>query len=136
MAKQGADVHTSALGQAMAYEFLRRGWLPAQIQRIRDTYLQRRNAMYEAIAEHFPPKVKHTHPQGGLFLWVELPEGINTVELLKEAMEHKVAFVPGGSFFVDGSGQNTMRLSFASVPPELIREGIKRLGAVLKAHVE
>ncbi len=135
MAKQGSDLHTNALAQAMAYEFMRRGWLPAQIQRIRETYLARRNAMYEAIAAHFPPGVRHTHPQGGLFLWVELPEKLNAVELLKEAVERKVAFVPGGPFFVDGSGRNTLRLSFASVPPETIHEGIKRLGVVIKAHL-
>ncbi len=135
MAKQGSDLHTNALAQTMAYEFLRRGWLPAQIQRIRATYLARRNAMYEAIAEYFPSGIRHTHPQGGLFLWVELPEQLNAVELLKEAVERKVAFVPGSPFFVDGRGHNTLRLSFASVPPELIREGIKRLGEVIKAHL-
>lgn len=134
MAKQGADLHTNALAQVVACEFMKRGWLPAQIQRIRDTYLERRNAMYEAIAEHLPKGVRHTHPQGGLFLWVELAEGIDTVELLKEAVQRQVAFVPGSPFFVDGRGRNTLRLSFASVPPTRIREGIKRLGATIAAH--
>ena len=131
MAKQGADLHSNALAQTMALEFLRRGWLPAQVQRIRDTYLERRNAMYEAIADYFPPEVRHTHPQGGLFLWVTLPEGMDAVKLLKAAAAHQVAFVPGAPFFVDGSGQNTLRLSFASVPPATIREGIRRLGQVI-----
>ncbi len=135
MAKQGADLHTSALGQAMASEFIRRGWLPAQVQRIRDTYRLRRDAMCEAIATYFPEGVRHTHPEGGLFLWVILPEGMDAVTLLKEAAERKVAFVPGAPFFVDGSGQNTLRLSFACVPPETIREGIKRLGEVIEAHM-
>lgn len=135
MAKQGADLHTNSLAQAMASEFIRRGWLPAQMERIRDTYRQRRDVMYEAIAAHFPEGVRHTHPEGGLFLWVILPEGMDAVELLKEAAERKVAFVPGAPFYVDGSGQNTMRLSFACVPPDMIREGIKRLGEVIRAHM-
>jgi 2-aminoadipate transaminase len=135
MAKQGSDLHTNALAQTMAYEFMRRGWLPAQIQRIRDTYRIRRDAMIEAIEAHFPAGVQHTRPEGGLFLWLTLPEGINTVPMLKEAVAQKVAFVPGAPFFVDGTGQNTMRLSFASVPPETIREGIKRLAEVVKKHI-
>lgn len=135
MAKQGADLHTSALGQAMASEFIRRGWLPAQVQRIRDTYRVRRDAMCAAIAEHFPEGVRHTHPQGGLFLWVILPEGMDAVALLEDAAERKVAFVPGAPFYVDGSGQNTLRLSFACMPPETIHEGIKRLGEVIRAHM-
>jgi 2-aminoadipate transaminase len=136
MAKQGADLHTNALSQAMAYEFVQRGLLPAQVQRIRDTYLERRNAMCEAITEFFPADVRYTRPDGGLFLWVILPEKIDAVELLKDAAQHKVAFVPGAPFFVDGSGRSTLRLSFASVPPETIREGIRRLGEVIAAHLE
>ncbi|HHX43536.1 MAG TPA: PLP-dependent aminotransferase family protein [Chloroflexi bacterium] len=135
MAKQGADLHTSALGQAMASEFIRRGWLPAQVQRIRDTYRVRRDAMLEAIAEHFPEGVRHTHPAGGLFLWVVLPEGMDAVALLKDAAARKVAFVPGGPFYVDGGGANTLRLSFACMPPETIREGIRRLAEVIKVHM-
>jgi 2-aminoadipate transaminase len=136
MAKQGSDLQTNALAQTMAYEFMRRGWLPAQIQRIRETYLARRNAMCEAIASYFPQDVQYTQPEGGLFLWVTLPGQIDTIQLAKEAIqEHKVAFVPGSPFFVDGGGQNTLRLSFASVPPATIDEGIKRLGTVIKKHL-
>jgi len=135
MAKQGADLHTNSLAQAMACEFMRRGWLPAQIQRIRDTYRRRRDAMCEAIAEHFPGGVRHTRPQGGLFLWVTLPEEIDAVVLLQEAARRGVAFVPGKPFFVDGGGANTIRLSFASVPPEVIHEGVERLGAAIRAQM-
>ena len=136
MAKQGTDLHTNALAQTIAYEFMRRGWLPDQVKRIRDTYLERRDAMCEAIEEHFPEEVSYTRPDGGLFLWVRLPERLDSTELLKEAAERKVAFVPGRPFFVDGSGKNTLRLSFASVPPDTIREGIRRLGAVIKAELQ
>jgi 2-aminoadipate transaminase len=135
MAKQGADLHTNALSQTIAYEFMRRGWLPAQIERIRQTYLARRNAMYEALHAYLPATIKHTQPQGGLFLWLTLPEHVDTVALLQEAVKEQVAFVPGCPFFVDGSGRNTMRLSFASVPPETIHEGIRRLSKVIKAHL-
>ncbi len=135
MAKQGSDLHTSALAQTIALEFLQRGWLPPQVQRIRATYLERRNAMVEALEEHFPPEVRFTRPQGGLFLWVTLPKGMDAVPLLQEAVQQKVAFVPGGPFHVDGTGQNTLRLSFASVPPDRIREGVRRLSVVVKRHL-
>jgi len=135
MAKQGADLHSNALSQTIAYEFIRRGWLPGQIERIRKMYLERRNAMCDAIARHFPKDVQYTRPEGGLFLWVTLPGDIDTVAMLKDAAARKVAFVPGAPFFVDGSGKNTLRLSFASVPPAIIEEGIKRLGAVIAEHM-
>ncbi len=136
MAKQAADLHTNSLGQTIAYEFIRRGWLPDQIRRIRETYRQRRDAMCEAIAAHFPEQVCYTRPQGGLFLWVTLPDQIDAVDLLEDAAKLNVAFVPGSPFFVDGSGTNTLRLCFASVPPQVIREGIRRLGAAIEARLD
>ncbi len=136
MAKQGADLHTNSLAQTIAYEFIRRGWLPGQIRRIRETYRQRRDAMCEAIAAHFPEQVRYTRPQGGLFLWVTLPDEIDAVDLLEDAAKLNVAFVPGSPFFVDGSGTNTLRLCFASVPPQVIREGIRRLGAAIEARLD
>jgi len=137
MAKQGTDLHTNALAQTMAYEFVRRGWLPAQVERIRATYLERRNAMCDAIEEHFPPGVSYTRPDGGLFLWVTLPPewGVNTTEMLVAASQAKVAFVPGAPFHATGGGENTLRLSFASVPPETIAEGIRRLSVVLRQNM-
>ena len=132
MAKQGSDLHTSALGQAMANEFMRRGWLPAQIERIRRTYLERRNAMIAAMDESFPEGVTYTRPQGGLFLWITLPAGMDSVALLRQAADRKVAFVPGGPFYVDGQGQNTLRVSYASMRPDRIREGIRRLAEVIR----
>ncbi|MHB0858614.1 MAG: aminotransferase-like domain-containing protein [Anaerolineae bacterium] len=135
MAKQGADLHSNALAQTMALEFLRRGLLPAQIERIRSTYLERRTAMIEALEEYLPAEAHFTRPEGGLFLWVTLPGDIDTVELLPEAVAQQVAFVPGAPFFVQGGGRNTMRLTFASVPPDLIREGIRRLGGLIAARL-
>ncbi len=132
MAKQGADLHSNALAQTIALEFLRRGLLGPQVQRIRETYRARRDAMCEAIAEFFPPEVRYTQPEGGLFLWVTLPEGMDAVSLLHEAAKEKVAFVPGAPFFADGGGENTLRLSFACMPPEVIVEGIRRLAGVIR----
>lgn len=135
MAKQGADLQTNSLTQTISYEFMRRGWLAPQTERIRAVYRERRDAMCAAIAEFFPPSVRHTSPQGGLFLWVTLPERADAVELLREAARENVAFVPGQPFYVDGGGRNTLRLSFACVPPATIREGIRRLGEVLARHL-
>jgi 2-aminoadipate transaminase len=135
MGKQGADLQTNALSQALAYEFLQRGLLPAQVARIRNTYLERRNAMVAAIQEFFPPEIEYSRPDGGLFLWLTLPEGMDTVPMVAEAAAHKVAFVPGAPFFANGGGQNTMRLSFASMSPEIIREGIERLAGVIRSHL-
>ena len=84
--------------------------------------------MTDAMEKHFPEGVKWTKPQGGLFLWVTTPESIDTIDLFKEAVKHKVAFVPGTSFFPHGDGHNTMRLNFSNAQPEQITEGIKRLG--------
>lgn len=134
MAKQGADLQTNSFTQTITYEFMRRGWLEPQTERIRATYLERRNAMYAALAEYLP-ELRHTRPEGGLFLWVTLPAALDAVELLKEAARYNVAFVPGCPFYVDGCGRNTLRLSFATMPPDVIREGIRRLALVIRAHL-
>jgi len=136
IAKQGADLFTNSLGQAMAYEYCRRGLLPPHIAEIRSTYKERRDTMLAALERYFPEGIRWTHPKGGLFLWVILPEKIDSAELLKEAVgKEKVAFVPGGAFFTDGTGHNTMRLTFATVPPEKLEEGIKRLGRAIKRRL-
>jgi 2-aminoadipate transaminase len=99
-------------------------------------YSERRNVMLRAMEEHFPADVRWTTPQGGLFLWVTMPEHIDAAQLLKKAIEQKVAFVPGGPFHPTGGGQNTFRLNFSNARPEAIREGIARLGKVLQAEIE
>jgi 2-aminoadipate transaminase len=135
MAKQGADLHSSSLSQMIAYEFLRRDWLDDQVERIRSTYSARCDAMCQAIADYFPSEARYTRPEGGLFLWVTLPEGIDTAEMLKDAAAHKVAFVPGAPFYVHGGGQNTFRMTFASVPADIIRQGIQILGGIIREHL-
>ncbi len=133
-AKQGADLNTSPFVQMIANDICQRGILRQHVRRIRATYKERRDAMLDAMAEFFPQEVKWTHPQGGLFLWVKAPEKINTVDLFKTAVAEKVAYVPGTSFYPDDDpeGQHTMRLNFSYCKPEVIVEGIRRLGTALK----
>jgi len=130
-AKQGADLHTSTFNQLVAFEVARDGFLDRHIHIIRETYGHRRNVMLGAMDAYFPPGVEWTHPDGGLFLWGVLPEHLNAAEVLKDAIEQKVAFVPGAAFFPTGGGHNTMRLNFSNATPERIQEGISRLGKVL-----
>jgi len=131
-AKQGADLHTSTFNQIMAYEVGHGGFLDKHVHLIRDVYRERRNVMLDALEEHMPEGVRWTHPQGGLFLWATLPECLDTKDVLVKAVEQKVAFVPGGSFFPGGGGTNTMRLNFSNATPEKINEGMSRLGVVIK----
>ncbi|HMN62084.1 MAG TPA: PLP-dependent aminotransferase family protein [Anaerolinea sp.] len=135
MAKQGADLHTATFNQMVAYEVSRGGFLDRHIQHIREVYHYRRDVMLDTLTEHMPEGVQWTHPQGGLFLWVTLPETMNSIELFKEAVKRKVAFVPGESFYPCGGGHNTMRLNFSNATPEKINEGISRLAEVIKAKL-
>jgi 2-aminoadipate transaminase len=141
MAKQGMDLHTSSFVQMVAYEAIQDGELDKHVRLIRDVYRQRRDIMLNAMAEHFPAGVHWTRPQGGLFLWATLPEGMDAAEILKEAVKHQVAFVPGSAFFPNAKpdnwiGRNTMRLNFSNATPEKIELGIKRMGDVLQRVME
>jgi 2-aminoadipate transaminase len=132
-AKQGTDLHTATFTQMVAYEVARDGFLDRHIRLIRSVYSERRDVMLAALEAEFPEGVRWTRPQGGLFLWVTLPSQLDAAALLKEALAQKVAFVPGAPFFPNGGGHNTFRLNFSNATPERIREGIARLGGVLKA---
>jgi 2-aminoadipate transaminase len=133
--KQGADLHSSTFCQMVAYETARGGFLDTHVRHIRRVYRERRDAMLAALERHSPDGVRWTHPQGGLFLWVTLPKGQDSAELLREALKEKVAFVPGHSFHPLGGGANTMRLNFSYCPPAAIEEGIRRLGRVLERRL-
>ncbi|MFZ0419660.1 MAG: PLP-dependent aminotransferase family protein [Candidatus Sulfotelmatobacter sp.] len=132
--KQGADLHTSTFTQFVAYEVARDGFLDQHVKLIRRIYRERRDVMFEALRDHFPPTVTWTHPQGGLFLWVSLPEGLDMQAIFNSAIEHNVAFVPGNSFYSSESreGNRHMRLNFSNAAPEQIREGIGRLANAVK----
>jgi len=131
-AKQGADLHTSPFNQYVAYEVAKGGFLNRHVKLIRDVYRERRDAMLAAMDGYFPPGVDWTHPEGGLFLWATMPETLSSPDVLKAAIEQKVAFVPGAPFYPLGGGHNTMRLNFSYCSPEKIREGIARLGKVIQ----
>ena len=135
-AKQGADLHTSTFNQMLAFEVARGGFLDRHVRVIRDVYRERRDVMLQAMADHFPSAVQWTRPQGGLFLWATLPEGMESAEVLKDAVAEKVAFVPGSPFFAKGGGENTMRLNFSNATPAKIREGMMRLGRVLERRMK
>ena len=132
MTKQAADLHTSSFIQHIAYEVAKGGFLDEHVKVIRATYKERRDVMLEMMEEMFPPEVRWTKPQGGMFLWGIMPEGVDAAEVLKEALVRKVAFVPGAAFHPNGGGANTMRLNFSFSSPDVIREGIARLGTTLK----
>jgi len=130
--KQGTDLQTSTFDQMVAYQVARGGFLDQHVRRIREVYRGRRDLMIQTMEDNFPDGVTWTHPQGGLFLWATTPESINTVDLLKDAIQQKVAFVPGHSFHPTGGGHNTMRLNFSNATEEQIVEGIRRLSVAIK----
>ncbi|MEW6421741.1 MAG: PLP-dependent aminotransferase family protein [Deinococcota bacterium] len=131
-AKQGADLHTPTLNQMIISELVE-DVLPRQIEIVKRAYGERAQDMIARLREHFPAGVRFTTPEGGMFLWVTVPEGIDTVPLLARAVERKVAFVPGSPFYALGGGHNTMRLSYSSATPEQIDRGIRALGETIRA---
>jgi 2-aminoadipate transaminase len=131
IAKQGMDLHSSTLVQMTAYELIKDGFLRGHVRHIRDVYGHRRNIMLDALERYFPEGTTWTKPKGGLFLWVTLPEGIDTLALMPKALENKVAYVPGSAFYAADGLPNTFRLNFSNASPAQIDIGIKRLGKVL-----
>ncbi len=136
MTKQAADLHTPSFNQYVAYEVAKGGFLDEHVKKIRAVYKERRDVMFEMMEEMFPAGVSWSKPQGGMFLWGTLPEGMDAAEVLKRAIEKKVAFVPGAAFHPRGGGENTMRINFSYSSPETIREGVTRLGITLKELIK
>ena len=134
-AKQAADLHTAQLTQMVVYEVIKDGFLSEHIPTIRTLYAKQCNAMLEAMDKHFPEGVRWTKPEGGMFIWVTLPEYMDSKQLLDEAIQQNVAFVPGGPFYANNPEKNTLRLSFVTVSPERINEGIEKLGKLIKAKL-
>ncbi len=135
LTKQAADLCTPSFTQYVAYEVGKGGFLDEHVKVIRAVYKERRDVMLEMMDEMFPPEVHWTRPAGGMFLWGIMPEGVNAADVLKVALERKVAFVPGGAFHANGGGLNTMRINFSYCKPAVIREGITRLGQTLKEAI-
>jgi 2-aminoadipate transaminase len=130
IAKQAADLCSGMLDQSIVDEFCAAGELPPQIERIQAFYGGKRATMLEALDEHFAGRAQWTTAEGGLFTWVTLNDDIDTAARVEQAVASGVAFVPGTPFFVDGSGRNTMRLTFAKEPDARIRDGVARLAHV------
>ena len=130
--KQAGDLHTSAFTQVMIHEYLASGALDAHLAHLREVYRRRRDLMLDALDRHFPATCTWTRPEGGLFVWVTLPNGVTSSALLEEAIAtQKVAFIPGKPFYAHGGGENTFRLNFSNASEGDIEEGVRRLGAVL-----
>lgn len=130
-AKQAADLHTAGLNQRIVYEVIKSGFLREHVPSIRQRYRAHRDAMSAALATHMPPGCRWNAPQGGMFFWIELPDGLDAMALLPQAVARGVAFVPGAAFYADAPKPNTLRLSFVTLPPEQIERGIRVLAQTL-----
>lgn len=133
--KEGADLQTNQLAQMQVDEFLERNDIDAHIGKVISAYKEKRDLMMECIEKYFPEEVKYIRPEGGMFLWLELPEKINANLILDKALMQKVGFVPGGPFFPEGNNENTIRLNFSTSLKENIEPGIKILGNVLYEEI-
>jgi len=136
LGKQAADLCTSTLTQYFVREYFGAGSWRKYIESLCELYRSRRDAMVEALGDHFPAQASWTEPDGGLFIWATLPPYIDTSDLLAKALREDVAFVPGQAAYVDGRGRNSMRLNFSAGGEDEIREGIRRIGKVVAEQVE
>ncbi|HEV3105243.1 MAG TPA: PLP-dependent aminotransferase family protein [Trinickia sp.] len=134
-AKQATDLHTPSFTQRIVHEVVKDGFLDEHVPTIRALYRDQCAAMLAALERHMPEGVSWNRPEGGMFVWVTLPGGIDTMQLLDAAVARNVAFVPGGPFFASEAARNTLRLSFVTVPPERIDEGVARLAALIRERL-
>ncbi len=132
--RESLDLESSILTQKAVYEFVSRGYLTSHLQEFNQANRKRMEVLVAALEEHLGDMATWTQPEGGLFIWVSLPEYMDTWQLLPRAVERKVAFVPGGAFAVEGGYQNTMRLNFSNTTPEKIRLGVAQLAEVIHEY--
>ncbi|MCL1696074.1 PLP-dependent aminotransferase family protein [Lysinibacillus sp. BPa_S21] len=130
-AKQATDLHTNIFAQYVIYDYLANNDYMEHVQKIIALYKNQADAMLNAMEEFFPAHVDYTRPEGGMFIWATMNNGASSVDVFQKAMEQKVAFVPGDPFYTSKTDVNTMRLNYTNATPEVIREGIKRLGSIL-----
>ena len=135
LGKQAADLCSSTLSQHFVAAYFASADWRGYVAGLRELYHRRRDVILDALAEHLPAAASWTRPQGGLFIWVTLPDYIDTTDLLARALAENVAFVPGEAAFADGRGQHSMRLNFSSSADEDIREGVRRIGAIVAEQV-
>ncbi|MEG0180298.1 MAG: PLP-dependent aminotransferase family protein [Terrisporobacter sp.] len=133
--KQGADLQASTISQMEVNKFMEMYDLDEHVEKIKACYVKRRDVMLKVMKEEFPECVEFTYPEGGLFTWVTLPEGIDAGIMAKKCLEKNVAYVPGASFYPNGGVVNTCRLNYSNMPEEKIVEGIKRMGEVLREEL-
>ncbi len=133
--KQASDLCSSSISQYFVGAYFDSGPWEEYVRSLIEIYRRRRDVMLDALAEQFPPEAEWTHPQGGLFVWATLPDYIDTTDLLARALEEHVAFVPGRAAYVDGRGGSSMRLNFSGVGEEEIREGVRRIGEIVREQV-
>ena len=134
--KQSADLHTDNLVQYVVTEFFKENDVDAHVKEISDLYGKRKQLMIDGIKKYFPKDVKYTDPEGGMFLWVEVPGVTDTVELFKQCLEHNVAFVPCDPFFARKPQPGTFRLNYSNMQEDQIEVGLKRLGEALSQALE
>ncbi len=134
--KQGADLQTPTVTQLEANKYMEMFDLDKHVDTIRELYKHRRDVMMDAMEKYLPKEAKFTHPDGGLFTWVELPDYIDTREMALQCLEKKVAYVPGGSFFPNGGKENCFRMNYSCMPDEKIVEGVKAIAEVIKANLK
>lgn len=134
--KQGADLQTPTVTQLEANKYMEMFDLDKHVDTIRELYKHRRDVMMKTMEETFPKEAKFTHPDGGLFTWVELPEYIDTRKMALQCLEKKVAYVPGGSFFPNGGHENCFRMNYSCMPDDKIVEGVKAIAEVIKANLK
>jgi len=130
--KQSLDLCTSSLNQLIASEFLKTGYFYEHVSQIKKVYKIKKDTMVGALKKYMPEGVTWTNPEGGLFLWIKLPENVSADEMFEEAIKQNVAYVIGSAFHCDGSGKNTMRMNFSYPTVPEIEEGIKRLAKAVK----
>ena len=133
--KQASDLCSSSISQYFVSAYFDSGPWEDYVRSLLEIYRRRRDVMLDALAEHFPREAEWTHPEGGLFIWATMPEYIDTTDLLARALEEQVAFVPGRAAYVDGRGGSAMRLNFSGVGEDQIREGVRRIGEVVREQV-
>jgi 2-aminoadipate transaminase len=136
LGKQAADLCTSTLSQLMVQAYFEQSRWRDYVEALTELYRDRRDTMLDALAEYFPREAEWTRPQGGMFIWATLPDFIDTTDLLARALRENVAFVPGSGAYLDGRGRSSMRLNFSASDGDDIREGIRRIGEVIKEQVE
>ncbi|WP_106831956.1 aminotransferase-like domain-containing protein [Parabacteroides pacaensis] len=135
LVKQGTDLQCNTIAQMVIAEYLKRYDIDKHIGKIVEVYRKRRDVAVKCIECYFPEGIKFTHPEGGLFTWIELPEGISARDILEKCLEKKIAFVPGGSFYPNENKENTFRINYSNMPEEKIKKGLQIIGEVIQEYI-